>query len=149
MLSMVRAQSKETFAFPHKLSSALQHNECIFVHPLLFKYVSKWSRCLIEHYNPKMLTKQDSLKLSFQENFFPTLSLLSVQQDLGYDTQEVVGGRGEGGPLMLYRLAEGERQRRPRPIQRPQCNSSRMPSIPMCCVKVEPTLNYEWTFLFV
>lgn len=50
---------------------------------------------------------------------------------------------------MLYRLAEGERQRRPRPIQRPQCNSSRMPSIPMCCVKVEPTLNYGWTVLFV
>lgn len=54
MLSMIRAESNKTFAFPHKLSTALQRNECIFVHPLLFKYASKRSRCLIEHYNLKM-----------------------------------------------------------------------------------------------
>lgn len=48
---------------------------------------------------------------------------------------------------MLYKLAEGERQRRPRPIQRPQCSSSHMPSIPMCCVKVEPAESSGWTFL--
>lgn len=48
---------------------------------------------------------------------------------------------------MLYKQAEGERQRRPRPIQRPQCNSSHMPSIPMRCVKVEPAKSSGWTFL--
>lgn len=58
------------------------------------------------------------------------------------------GGQYQGGGLlMLYQLAEGERQKRPRPIQRPQRNSSRMPSIPMCCVKVEQTESYERAFL--
>lgn len=37
MLSIVCAQSNETFAFPHRLSTALRRNEGIFVHPLLFK----------------------------------------------------------------------------------------------------------------
>lgn len=49
---------------------------------------------------------------------------------------------------MLYKQAEGERQRRPRPIQRPQCNSSHMPSIPMRCVKVELAESSGWTFLW-
>lgn len=61
--------------------------------------------------------------------------------------RSVSGGGVQGGLLMLYQPAEGERQRRPRPIQRPQCNSSRMPSIPMCCVKVEPPESYERAFL--
>lgn len=50
MLSIICAQSNETFAFPHKLSTVLRWNECIFVHLLLFKYGSKRSRCLMEHY---------------------------------------------------------------------------------------------------
>lgn len=45
---------------------------------------------------------------------------------------------GWGLWLILYKLAEGERQRRARPIERTQCSSSRMPSIPACCVKVDP-----------
>ncbi len=69
-------------------------------------------------------------------------SFMCDPQDSGLDEQEV-SIKGGGGLLMLYQLAEGERQRRPWPIQRPQCNSSRMPSIPMCCVKVEPTESYE------
>lgn len=63
---------------------------------------------------------------------------------------EVIVARGRGrraALLMLYKQAEGERQRRPRPIQRPQCNSSHMPSIPMRCVKVEPAKSSWWTFL--
>lgn len=75
--------------------------------------------------------------------FFAALRVTS--RIFGFDKQEV-SIRG-GGLLMLYQLAEGERQRRPRPIQRPQSNSSRMPSIPMCCVKVEPAESSERAFL--
>lgn len=51
------------------------------------------------------------------------------------------------GLLMLYQPTDGERQRRPRPFERPQWNPSCMPSIPVCCVKVAAARHIERAFL--
>lgn len=54
--------------------------------------------------------------------------------------------RSGTGLLMVEKLAEGERQRSPQPIERPQCDPSRMPSIPVCCVKVGPVQSNRGAF---
>lgn len=135
------------FALPHKLSTAIWCNDCISIHPPLFRCCSRRSRGLIElHHLKNLIDKTGQLKSRLLWERAVFWSFVSDQQDFSLMSRRSVS-RGGRGLLMLYQLAEGERQRRLRPIQRPQCKSSRMPSIPMCCVKVEPAESCERAFL--
>lgn len=107
MLSIICAQSNEkAFAFPHKPSTALRCNECIFIHPPLFKHCSKRSWCLIEHYYLNKFVclfvcwQNEKLKggLIWEKNVF--WGGFTTDQDFGFDKRGVsVRSGGPGRPV--------------------------------------------------